>query len=41
MAIVEGGAGAEDVAIGAIIGAPLLLATIAMALFVTYVVATA
>jgi cation:H+ antiporter len=32
VAIIDGGPGAEDVAIGAIIGAPLLLATIAMAL---------
>ncbi|HET9215220.1 MAG TPA: hypothetical protein VFN93_10755 [Gaiellaceae bacterium] len=32
VAIVEGGEGSEDVAVGAIIGAPLLLATIAMAL---------
>ena len=32
VAIVGGGAGSEEVAIGAIIGAPLLLATIAMAL---------
>ena len=32
VAIVEGGPGSEDVAVGAIIGAPLLLATIAMAL---------
>jgi cation:H+ antiporter len=32
VAIIEGGPEAEDVAIGAIIGAPLLLATIAMAL---------
>jgi cation:H+ antiporter len=32
VAIIGGGAGAEDVAIGAIIGAPFLLATIAMAL---------
>ena len=32
VAIIEGGEGSEDVAVGAIIGAPLLLATIAMAL---------
>lgn len=32
VAILKGGAGSEDVAIGAIIGAPFLLATIAMAL---------
>jgi cation:H+ antiporter len=32
VAIIQGEAGADDVAIGAIIGAPLLLATIAMAL---------
>jgi cation:H+ antiporter len=32
VAIIGGGAGSEDVAIGAIIGAPFLLATIAMAL---------
>jgi cation:H+ antiporter len=32
VAIIGGGAGSDDVAIGAIIGAPLLLATIAMAL---------
>jgi cation:H+ antiporter len=32
VAIIEGGQGSEDVAVGAIIGAPLLLATIAMAL---------
>ena len=32
VAIIEGGSGSEDVAVGAIIGAPLLLATIAMAL---------
>src|SRR5215207_9454660 len=31
VAIIEGGEGTEDVAIGAIIGAPFLLATIAMA----------
>jgi cation:H+ antiporter len=32
VAIIGGGSGSEDVAVGAIIGAPLLLATIAMAL---------
>ena len=32
VALIEGGKGSEDVAVGAIIGAPLLLATIAMAL---------
>ena len=32
VAIIEADAGADDVAIGAILGAPLLLATIAMAL---------
>ena len=32
VAIIGGGRGSEDVAVGAIIGAPLLLATIAMAL---------
>jgi cation:H+ antiporter len=32
VAIIQGAAGADDVAVGAIIGAPLLLATIAMAL---------
>jgi cation:H+ antiporter len=32
VAIIGGGAGADDVAVGAIIGAPFLLATIAMAL---------
>ena len=32
VAIIGGGEGSEDVAVGAIIGAPFLLATLAMAL---------